>query len=235
MKRIDIIVLATVASLIALAASVPGSLNTFQTLTSEHGYLLSFVKFAVLATFGECVALRIVEGRYWKPGFGLLAKAVMWGLLGLFLKACFTLFAAGSPYVLPSLGISLSSDPTFSQRLLVAFTTSVMLNTVFAPVLMVLHKVFDDHITIHGGSLRAFITPMNVADRLDSIDWSIMWGLIFKKTIPLFWIPAQTVTFMLAPDLRILFAAFLGGVLGVILAFASLSGAPAGKKSELPA
>ncbi len=233
MKRIDLIVFAVIASLIALVTSVPGSLAEFQTLTTEHGYLLSFIKFAILATFGECVALRVVEGCYWKPGFGLLAKAIMWGLLGLFLKACFTLFAAGSPYVLPSLGIPLSSDPTFGQRLLVAFTTSVMLNTVFAPVLMVLHKIFDDHIKTHDGSLSAFISPMNVAERLESIDWNIMWGLIFKKTIPLFWIPAQTITFMLPPDLRILFAAFLGGVLGVILAFASLSGTTERKRNVL--
>lgn len=224
MKRIDYIVLGTIALLIMIIVVQPDALGTFQAYTKAHGYLMSFLKFAVLATFGECVALRIVEGAYWKPGFGLLARAVMWGVLGLFLKACFTVFAVGAPHVLPSLGFSLNNSPGFGERLLVSFTISVMLNTVFAPVLMILHKIYDDHIAVHGGKLSALVQPVDMRTRLQAIDWNIMWGLVLKKTVPLFWIPAQTVTFMLPPDVRILFAAFLGGVLGVILAFASLSG-----------
>jgi len=228
MKRIDYIIIAVITALLVLAAVQPHPIDTFQAYTKAHGYLMSFLKFAILATFGECVALRIVEGRYWKPGFGLLAKAVMWGVLGLFLKACFTVFAVGAPYILPTLGFPLSDGPGFLERLLTSFTISIMLNTVFAPVLMVLHKVYDDHITVHGGKLSALITPVDMRTRLASVNWDIMWGLVLKKTVPYFWIPVHTITFMLPPDARILFAAVLGGVLGVILAFASLSG----KKSE---
>jgi hypothetical protein len=50
----------------------------------------------------------------------------------------------------------------------------------------------------------------------------MVWGFVFKKTIPFFWIPAHTITFLLPPELRVLFAAALGIVLGVILALASL-------------
>ena len=224
MKRIDCIILFAVLLLCSIPFIHPSSLDTFELFNQTHGYLLSFIKFAVLATFGECIALRIVKGRYWEPGFGLAAKALMWGFLGLFLKACFIIFAVGTPQVLPSLGVHISSEPTFGQRLLVAFTTSVMLNTVFAPIFMILHKILDDHIKVNHGKLSALMTPINVRTRLEGIEWEVMWGFVLKKTIPLFWIPAQTITFMLPEDLRILFAAFLGAVLGVILALANLSG-----------
>ncbi|MCK7530557.1 MAG: Mpv17/PMP22 family protein [Marinilabiliales bacterium] len=43
-------------------------------------------------------------------------------------------------------------------------------------------------------------------------------AIVLKKTIPFFWIPAQTITFLLPPEFQILFAALLSTVLGVILA-----------------
>lgn len=233
MKRTDFVVIAVMAGLIAVAANTPDLLPTYQAYTAEHGYILSFIKFAILATFGECVALRIVAGRYWRPGFGLLAKAVMWGFLGLFIKAGFTIFATGSPFLLGSMGLDIAADGGFTDRLIIAFTTSVTLNTVFAPVLMVAHKVYDDHIDLHGGSLKSIIIPVNIRERMAAIDWSIMWGLVLKKTIPFFWIPAHTITFMLPPNMRIVFAAILGGVLGIILAFASLAGGSSTKNEDI--
>ncbi|NDV25907.1 hypothetical protein [Desulfovibrio sp. JC010] len=222
LKRSDYIVFTVIALIFVWIACQPHPIETFKLYTKEHGYILSFFKFAILATFGECVALRIVDGRYWRPGFGLIAKAVMWGFIGLFLKACFAVFAVGSPAVLTSLGVNITAEDGFFARLLISFTTSVMLNTVFAPVLMILHKIYDDHIQVYEGKLVALIKPVDVAARFAAIDWENMWGFVLKKTVPIFWIPAQTVTFMLPPDMRIIFAAFLGGVLGVILAFASL-------------
>ena len=49
------------------------------------------------------------------------------------------------------------------------------------------------------------------------INWEVQWGFVFKKTIPLFWYPAHTITFLLPGDYQVLFAAFLGVVLGLIL------------------
>ena len=40
------------------------------------------------------------------------------------------------------------------------------------------------------------------------------------RTIPLFWIPAHTVSFLLPPDYQVLYAALLGVALGLILALA---------------
>ena len=50
---------------------------------------------------------------------------------------------------------------------------------------------------------------------------SVAWGFVFKKTIPLFWFPAHTVTFLLPPSGRVLCAALLGVALGVLLALAA--------------
>jgi hypothetical protein len=43
------------------------------------------------------------------------------------------------------------------------------------------------------------------------------------KTIPIFWIPAHTITFLLPSEYRVLSAAFLSIALGTILAFAKKS------------
>ena len=91
----------------------------------------------------------------------------------------------------------------------------------FAPVFMTFHKITDAQIAVHGGSLKALITPIPMAERFAQIDWSKQWGFVFKKTIPFFWYPAHTITFLLPSEQRVLFAALLGIALGVLLAVAT--------------
>jgi hypothetical protein len=55
-----------------------------------------------------------------------------------------------------------------------------------------------------------------------NLNWDVQWNFVFKKTIPFFWIPAHTLTFILPADYQVLFAALLSIALGLILAFASL-------------
>jgi hypothetical protein len=112
-----------------------------------------------------------------------------------------------------------------AAKVLLAFSISTFLNIFYAPVLMVTHRISDLHIGATGGTLGGFFTVPDTAGLLKQIDWNTMWGFVLKKTIPLFWIPAQTVTFLLPAEFQILFAAILSIVLGVILAFAA-----AGKK-----
>ena len=54
----------------------------YQEANRQHPYLLAFAKFALLATFGEMIGLRIKNGNYTEKGFGILPRAVVWGLLG---------------------------------------------------------------------------------------------------------------------------------------------------------
>ena len=60
-----------------------------------------------------------------------------------------------------------------------------------------------------------------MGDTLAGLDWHRQWNFVFKKTIPLFWYPAHTVTFLLPGDARVLFAALLGVILGILLAVAA--------------
>ena len=45
--------------------------DMYNQLTAEHGMIMSFFKFAILATVGEMIGLRIQKGVYNEPGFGL--------------------------------------------------------------------------------------------------------------------------------------------------------------------
>jgi hypothetical protein len=92
------------------------------------------------------------------------------------------------------------------------------MNIFFAPLMMLAHRILDLHLEMHHGRfpLRGF----SFAALLRRVDWDRMWGFVYKKTIPLFWIPAHTVTFLLPPQYRILYAAFLSVVLGLFLSLA---------------
>jgi len=191
-----------------------------------HGMITSFVKFAILATLGEVIGLRLRTGNYYETGFGILPRAVVWGFLGLTIKLAFVIFAAGTPIFLSYLGVEGAVDTMkgdFSLvKLLVAFVTSACLNLIYAPVMMTLHKITDIHIIDNGGTVSGFMRPIQFSNIFQKLDWGIQWNFVFKKTIPFFWIPAHTVTFLLPSDFQVLFAAILGVVLGVLLATASL-------------
>ena len=74
----------------------------------EQGLLMSFIKFAILATLGEVIGLRIKTGNYHQIGFGILPRAIVWGFLGvsiyvafamLFVCVCFNRSGcSGSPF-----------------------------------------------------------------------------------------------------------------------------------------
>lgn len=198
-------------------------------LNNECEILMAFMKFAVLATMGEVLGLRIKTGCYLQTGFGLMPRAVVWGLLGITIHMAFVVFPAGVTHLLDRFGMQgslmvISTCGLTFRKVFVAFCISVVMNTIYAPVMMTFHKVTDTHITQHNGSLHALVRPINMGMILSSINWQVQWGFVFKKTIPLFWIPAHTITFLLPEAYRVLFAALLGIMLGVILAVAAVMG-----------
>ncbi|MFA6316381.1 MAG: hypothetical protein WC943_03100 [Elusimicrobiota bacterium] len=204
----------------------PDFYSAYASFNKAHPFLMSFLKFSVLATAGEALGLRVRTGSYSQPGFGLLPRAACWGLFGLAIQAAFIVFSAGTPQVLARLGWAgapeaLASPGLSGMKVLASLSVSTAMNLVFAPILMVTHKVTDTHITGNGGSCLCLIKPIPAGRILRELDWDVMWGFVLKKTIPLFWIPAHTITFLLAPEWRALFAALLGIVLGVLLAVAS--------------
>ncbi|WP_027185941.1 hypothetical protein [Desulfovibrio inopinatus] len=227
MKSSDVfIALAIVLACIGFTV-IPETSPTVGAFVQEHGFFMSFLKFAVLCTLGELIALRITSKKYTRPGFGLLPRCLMWGLIGILVHVSFIIYVTGTPMLLEALGVSslFGSMGGFGSQLLLAFSISVLLNTLFAPLFMAAHSVVDMHIESTGGTLKGFLSPIPVSRFLGNIDWNMLWGFVFKKTIPFFWIPAHTITFLLPPEVRIVFAAILGVALGVILAFASLKSA----------
>ncbi len=182
----------------------------------EHAYahapvLLSFLKFALLATGGEIVAMRLRTGNYQTKGFGVFPKTVIWGLLGITIYWAFIIFASGTPNLFPVL----KTLPDPWNRLAVAFVISFFMNIIYAPPMMLTHHLTDRFIADHGG--RFPVSRLDVLTLVKRIDWEKMWGFVFKKTIPLFWIPAHTITFLLPEQFRVLFAATLSLILGLIL------------------
>ena len=195
----------------------------YKSFNAAHAMIMAFLKFGILATLGEMLGCRISTGNYTTPTFGVLPRMVVWGLLGMAISMAMTVFSNGIPAFISSMGgenlvATFKADGFAWGKLVVAFSISVMMNTFFAPVFMTFHKITDTHIAENGGSRKALIRPIDMRRHIMELNWDRQWSFIFKKTIPLFWYPAHTITFMLPGELRVLFAALLGVALGVILA-----------------
>ncbi len=237
MKKDDFLVAGIVILLILLF--LPFSfLESFQTgflFNNSYWAITSFLKFGILSTIGESIGLRITKGKYSYSGFGLLPRIIVWGFLGIGIKMAFVIFATGTPVLLDKLFHFGSAPDSMKQkdifeaiqnglgfsRLVTAFAISTFMNLIFAPVFMTLHKITDVHILQTGGSLKGFLSPIPFYKIFPSLNWEVQWTFVFKKTIPFFWIPAHTITFLMPADYRIVFAALLGIVLGVLLSLAS--------------
>ena len=188
--------------------------------------IMSFLKFAVLSTLGEMIGLRISAGVYCRKGFGVLPRMFVWGILGMGINMAMVIFSNGTPAFLQYLGMQEAPAVFHAPGLCwakvgVAFAVSVSMNTIFAPVFMTFHKITDTHILDCGGSPRSLLTPIPMTRIITHLNWDAQWNFVFKKTIPFFWYPAHTITFLLPGEMRVLFAAILGVVLGVLLAIAA--------------
>lgn len=229
MKKQDLIFLTFCLGLF-LPFFISSELYSFyNSFNSEHGMIMSFIKFAILATMGEAIGLRIRTGSYNQKGFGLIPRAIVWGFLGLTIKLAFVIFGVGAPAFLKYMGVEGISEAMkgdFSAvKLLGSFTISATINIIYAPVMMTFHKITDTHIVNNGGTVAGLFTPIKFKEIFKNLNWEVQWNFVIKKTIPFFWIPAHTITFILPADMQVLFAALLGIALGVLLALASMKSA----------
>lgn len=225
MKRQDLIFIVCAVA-VFLPFFVSDSVYGFyERFNAGHGMITSFIKFAILSTAGEMLGARISTGHYYYRGFGLVSKMIVWGILGMGINMAMIIFSTGTPVFLEYLGmdgaVGFLAGPMCWQKVLVAFCVSVAMNSIFGPVFMTLHKITDLHIADNGGSALALVRPWKMGELMSRINWKTQWGFVFKKTIPLFWFPAHTVTFLLPPSGRVLCAALLGVVIGVLLAIAA--------------
>ena len=215
MKKGDFFWLAGLAAFIAILV-VPVTHEMFVKFITEHAYMGGFIKFFMLATMGELLARRIVTGD-WNIPNGLLYRAFVWGLLGMVIVLIFSVFAAGIAGALAN-----GFLPGGNSKFAFAFFVSFIMNLSFAPTMMAFHRVTDTFIDLKYDNKKGKVTLSDVVKR---IDWNNFISFVLMRTIPIFWIPAHTITFLLPPEYRVLSAAFLSIALGAILAFAK-------KKSE---
>ena len=86
----------------------------------------------------------------------------------------------------------------------------------FGIVFVAMHRASDTYIDLRMNGEKPSLIKL-----IETINWQAFISFIVIKTIPLFWIPAHTVTFLLPAALRIVAAAYLSIVLGVILVYAN--------------
>jgi hypothetical protein len=237
MKRTDLIFAIIFAAILFPFLPFPFFKSFHSGLLYNEGQWIwtSFIKFAMLATLGEVIGLRIKTGKYTAPGFGIIPRALVWGFLGIFIKIAFVVFASGVPtlavkfFGIQGAADSMAYKDIFEaadngfgwERLVTAFSISVLMNLFFAPVMMTFHKITDTHITDNKGTVSGFFSPVKFGEIFRKMNWFVQWDFVFKKTIPFFWIPAHTITFLMPGEYRVAFAAVLGIVLGIFLSIAS--------------
>lgn len=83
----------------------------------------------------------------------------------------------------------------------------------FAPIHSALMRVCGNYAEIR------FLTGRHITPRqaVDSVDWGELIDFTLFKTIPLFWIPVNTVGFLLPQEYRIVFAAVLSLAFGILM------------------
>ena len=197
---------------ISLFIFLPITNPIFVSLTTRFPYLMGFMKTMILASMGEILVRRIKKGSYFgDPGFYL--KAIVWGLLGMAFVFVFPLFDLGIRSILNN---QMIFGNTFLNKLSYAFMVSLAMNVIFAPTFMMLHRVTDTYILLSEGSLKK-LRKISLNQVVDHIDFKFFFSFVIFKTIPLFWIPAHTITFMLPSTYRVLMASYLSIALGILL------------------
>jgi hypothetical protein len=185
MKKHDFIFIIFVAALFAPFFLSSDVLSFYEDFNKAHGMVMSFIKFAILATMGEVIGLRMRTGKYNAPGFGIIPRAIVWGFLGLTIKLAFVIFATGTPQFIEYLGVEGAikdfKTPGFSgTKLLVAFAISASMNLIYAPVMMTLHKITDMHIMSNGGTIGGLFRKIEFKKHFVNLDWSVQWIFVFK-------------------------------------------------------
>lgn len=183
--------------------------ETFLYFTKNYPLISGFIKFGILATMGELLAIRIVSRSYQKPNM-FIARVIIWGFLGVVITLMFNIFANGIKVIMDN-GLILGRD----NKYVFAIWVSVIMNLIFAPTFMAFHRYTDTYLDIFSTGKK----EIKITDVTNSIDWDGFVSFVVVKTIPFFWIPAHFVTFLLPSSYRVLIAAFLSIALGAILAF----------------
>lgn len=199
---------------------IPSTRGAIGNATLSYPYLLGFLKTSVLASMGEILVGRIKYKAYTINRQTVL-KFIVWGFLGMSFVLVFPLFNEGvkalqGKSLLPSI-----ASQTFLSKFVTALLTSTLMNLIFAPTFMILHRFTDFYIDKSVGTICQ-MKQISLSSVVESINWKFFFGFVVFKTIPLFWIPAHTITFLLPEEYRVLVAAYLSIALGIILSLSTV-------------
>ncbi len=201
----------TTLLLITAFLVIPTTQQVFIQLTSNYPYGISFLKFAILATMGELLALRLAS-RKWMAPLGMAYKVAVWGVIGMLIHFMFAFYAGGVATLMAQGPLAGWEGP--AATFLRAFLTSAIMNLTFGIVFMAMHRMSDTYI-----ELRVTGEKPSLKELIELINWDAFISFVVFKTILLFWIPAHTITFSLPENFRVAVAAYLSIVLGVILVY----------------
>jgi hypothetical protein len=213
---------------VAFAAilAIPFTREHFEILSANHPYIMGFIKFALLATAGELIAIKMASGNFAKPAY-LTARIVIWGLIGVWITYMMKIYFLGSGAMMTAgllPGGSLSPD-SIGYKLIRAFATAATMNLTFGPTFMAVHKCSDTYLALRAQNGKG----VTLAQVIDAVDWKRFVSFTLLKTVPIFWIPAHTVTFLLPSEYQVMLAALLSVALGIILNLRKKSPAKADK------
>lgn len=223
MSKYGTIIWIGLLAIVAAFLIYPPTHSIFIETTARHPYIMGFVKFAILSIMGEFLAARLIHKK-WIMIKGILPKMFVWGVLGMMIVLMFSIFsngvdgAATQGLLCTGCGDSCATaSMSFISKLRRAFLISAIMNLTFAPVFMASHRITDVYIDRRFSGQKS-----KVSEIIGGIDWGRFIREIVGVTIPLFWIPAHTITFLLPDQYKVLFAASLSIVLGLILSFAKM-------------
>ena len=186
----------------AISAGILLNIQFVMALTKAHPLPMSFIKFALLATFGECLKTRIDRGTWFPPK--VLLRALVWGVFGMWISMSFPFIEGGVRQL-----IAVKEWP--SQMLTVSLVLWINFFGGYAFFMMLCHY-WVDSMMAEGPMLPWKILGRPEAGR---------WAKIVVLAIIFFWSPVHIVTFSLPPIWRTLWAAYISMAFGLILSFAA--------------
>ena len=201
----------------AVVLIIPSTRDVFSRLSKESPYLMGFIKFALLATAGELLAPIVATGKPNVP-VKIVWRFIIWGFIGMWITLMMTVYKTA----VANMDI-IGSDIKF----LSALYTSILMNTTFGPTFMAVHKCTDKMLELCASKEKICVKSV-----MTGIDWSTFASFTIGKTVPFFWIPAHTVTFLLPAEFQVMMAAALSVALGVFLSIAGRSKNKSSLKKE---
>ncbi len=172
-------------------------MDNYIVLVKTHPMIMAIAQFAILGTFGEVLSKWVSLKKIHLPfSFSLILwKMMIWSILAVCIKYAFLGFHGFVDQLVAS--SYLPADCLINRSFSRALSISFFMNVQFGLLLVILHRVLDNAMP---GQKK---------------NWSGLGKAML--TLLWFWIPAHTVTFMLAKDYQIGLAALWSVALGLIL------------------